>query len=39
MYTLKFDIEPKHNNDYIMLAPTIPYSYSRLLYDLQLIAN
>jgi hypothetical protein len=34
MFTLRFEIEPKHSNDYIMLASTIPYSYSRLLYDL-----
>jgi cytosolic carboxypeptidase protein 2/3 len=30
-------LEPKHSNDYLMLASTLPYSYSRLLCDLAAI--
>jgi len=34
MYTLSFDIEFHNDKDYIMIATTIPYSYSKMIQDI-----
>ena len=34
MYVLKFELDIKFNEDFIMIASNLPYSYSRLIRDL-----
>ena len=34
-YSLTFDLKFQHENDYLQIAMSMPYSYSRLAYNLR----
>ena len=37
LFTLSFSIEFQHPNDYVALASSLPYSYSKLLRELKVL--
>lgn len=35
LFTLKFELQFEYENDFIMIAAGLPYSYSKLMHDLR----